>query len=135
MANALYDNGRQSFLQADIDFLVANIKIALIDEADDTIDLVNDDFWNDRAAAAREEISGNLASKTATAGVADAADVVFTAAAGDPCESIDMYEDTGTETTSHMICNIDTATGLPVTLGGGDVTVVWDSGANRIFKL
>jgi hypothetical protein len=30
---------------------------------------------------------------------------------------------------------IDAATGLPLTPNGGDVTIQWDNGANKIFKL
>lgn len=135
MANALYDKGREGFLDGSIDFDTNNIKIMLIDEADDTIDLALDEDLADRAGASRVATSGNLASKTVTAGVADAADVTFSAVTGDPSESIDMYQDTGVEATSRLILNIDTATGLPVTPNGGDITVTWDSGANRIFKL
>lgn len=135
MANALYDKGREGFLDGSIDFDTNNIKIMLIDEADDTIDLAVDEDLADRAGASRVATSGNLASKTVTAGVADAADVTFTAVTGDVSESIDMYQDTGVEATSRLILNIDTATGLPVTPNGGDITVTWDSGANRIFKL
>lgn len=135
MANALYDKGREGFLDGSIDFDTNNIKIMLIDEADDTIDLALDEDLADRIAASRVATSGNLASKTVTAGVADAADVTFSAVTGDVSESIDMYQDTGVEATSRLILNIDTATGLPVTPNGGDITVTWDSGANRIFKL
>lgn len=135
MANALYDKGREGFLDGSIDFDTNNIKIMLIDEADDIIDLALDAALADRAVASRVATSGNLASKTVTAGVADAADVTFSAVTGDPSESIDMYQDTGVEATSRLILNIDTATGLPVTPNGGDITVTWDSGANRIFKL
>ena len=42
---------------------------------------------------------------------------------------------TGTEATKDLIAFIDTATGLPCTPNGGNINVVWDSGANRIFKL
>ena len=135
MANALYDHGREGFLAGDIDWDGDNIKIALIDEADDTIDLALDEDWADRAAASRVDTSGNLSSKTVTAGVADAADVTFSAVSGDEAESIDIYQDSGVESTSRLIANIDTATGLPVTPNGGDITVTWDSGANKIFKL
>ena len=34
-----------------------------------------------------------------------------------------------------LIAYIDTGTNLPITPNGGDVTVAWDSGANRIFTL
>lgn len=135
MANALYDFGRQGFLDGSIDWDTNDIRLILIDEADDTIDLAVDDNLDDRAGAARVATSTAFASKTVTAGVADAADVTLTAVTGDPSESIDIYQHTGTESTSRLICNIDTATGLPVTPGGGDIIIRWDSGANRIFKL
>lgn len=135
MANALYDFGRESFLAGDIAYDTDNIKLVLIDEADDTIDLANDQFLSDRAGASRVATSGNFASKTITDGVADAADVTLSSVTGDESESIDIYQDTAVEATSILICNIDTATGLPVTPNGGDITVTWDSGANKIFKL
>lgn len=135
MANALYDKGREGFLDGSIDWDTNDIRIILIDEADDTIDLAVDDNLDDRAGAARVATSSALGSKTVTNGVADAADVTFSAVTGDPAESIDGYKHTGTESTSRLIFNIDTATGLPVTPNGGDITVTWDSGSNKIFKL
>lgn len=135
MANALYDKGREHFLGGDNDWDANAIKVVLVDEADDTIDVVNDDFLDDRAVASRVATSGNLANKTKTNGVADADDITFTAVSGDQFESFDLYEDSGVESTSSLICNIDTATGLPATPSGGDITIRWDSGANRIFKL
>lgn len=135
MANALYDFGREGFLAGDIDWDANDIRLILIDEADDTIDLAVDDNLDDRAAPSRVATSGAFASKTTTAGVADAADVTLSTVTGDPAESIDIYKHTGTESTSRLIANIDTATGLPVTPNGGDIIVQWDSGANKIFKL
>lgn len=61
-------------------------------------------------------------------GVFDAADTVFTTLSGDQCESLLLFKDTGTEGTSDLICRWDTATGLPLTPNGADVTVVWASG-------
>lgn len=135
MANALYDFGRQEFLNGGTDWDTNDTRAILIDEADDTIDLAVDDFLNDRAALSRVATSGAMASKTNTAGVADAADVTWSAVTGDQAESIDIYKHTGVESTSTMICNIDTATGLPVTPNGGDITAQWDNGSNKIFKL
>ncbi len=34
-----------------------------------------------------------------------------------------------------LVAYIDSATGLPVIPNGGDITITWDSGANRIFAL
>jgi len=135
MANALYDAGREGFLGGDIDWPADTIKVGLIDAADYTKDLANHDFWNDVAAAARVATSGALTSKTKTAGVADAADITYSSVTGDQSEQLIGFKDTGTEATSNLIFNIDTATGLPVTPNGGDITVQWGGGANKIFKL
>jgi len=137
VANALFDAGREAFLNADIDWTADNIKVALVDSADYTVSLSTHDFFSDVNAvgAAIVATSGNLASKTSTAGVADAADVTFTAVTGDVSEYLIIYKDTGTPATSNLIAYIDTATGLPVTPNGGDISVIWDSGASKIFKL
>ena len=135
MANSLYDRGRQGFLAGEIDWDANDIRLILIDEADDTIDLAADEDLADRAGAARVATSSAFGTKTTTAGVADAADVTLSSVTGDVSESIDLYQHTGTEATSLLIANIDTATGLPVTPNGGNITVQWDSGANKIFKL
>lgn len=135
MANALYDKGREGFLDGSIDWDTDTIKLVFVDEADDTPALDTDEDLADRAAGSRVATSDALASKTVTAGVADAADVTVSTVSGDQFESIDIYQDSGVEATSRLICNIDTATGLPCTPNGGDITVQFDSGANKIFKL
>ena len=136
MANALYGlGGRERFLGGDLDWDADDFRAILIDEADYTPNLTTDDFLDDIAAGAREEVSGAMGSKTKALGTADAADVTWSAAAGDPCEAIVIYQHTGTDSTSAVVANIDTATGLPVTLNGGDVTAQWDSGSDRIWTL
>lgn len=136
MANALYDNGRKSFLAGELDWDADTIKLTFVDAADYTKDLANHDFYDDIPSASRVATSGAFTSKTTTAGVADAADVTVTAVSGDPFEQIVIWEDdAGAETADRLIANIDTATGLPLTPNGGDVTVQWDNGSNKIFKL
>jgi len=135
MANALYGKGREAFLGGDIDWDAHNIKLTFVDSADYTLQIDVDDFYDDIPAAARVGVSGNFANKTKSLGVADADDITVAAVAGDPFEYIVIWRDSGTESTSNLIACIDTATGLPCTPNGGDITVVWDSGANKIFKL
>lgn len=135
MANALFDSARSQFLQGTLT-MTDSIKIIFVDHADDTPVVATDDFLDDIASAARVATSGALANKTYTAGVFDADDIVLTSVSGDPFESIVGFNDTpGTEATKDLIFFIDTATGLPTTPNGANITVVWDSGANRIFKL
>jgi len=135
MANALYDLGRQGFLDGSISWSGDTIKAVLVDTGTYTVNLSTHEFLSDIASGARVATSGALASKTVTAGVADAADVTFTAVSGSSAEAIVLYQDTGTVGTSRLIAYIDTATGLPVTPNGGDITVAFDSGSNKIFKL
>jgi hypothetical protein len=135
MANALYDKGREGFLDGSIDWDTDTIKVVLVDTDDYSVDLANHDNLDDIAAGARVATSPALSSKTVAAGVADAADTAFSSVSGDQSEALVIYKDTGVESTSRLIAYIDSATGLPVTPNGGDINVQWDSGANKIFKL
>ena len=136
MANALFDKGRQNILEGAIAILTVNVKLVLVDHGVDTPVVATDDFLDDIVAGARIATSGNFASKTTTDGVFDAADVALTAVSGASVESIVIYNDTpATEAGKHLIAYIDVATGLPFTPSGGDVTIQWDAGVNRIFKL
>jgi hypothetical protein len=135
MANALFDKGREGFLAGDIDWDGNTIKLVFVDHADDNPDVSTDDNLDDIASAARVATSGALAGKTVTNGVADADDVTVNTVSGDQFESICLFKDTGTESSSRLIAKIDTATGLPCTPNGGNITVQFDSGANKIFKL
>ena len=138
MANGFYQAGMQSWAAGDINWKSGGdtFKVFLIDAADYTVNLATDDFLNDVAGAAREEGPVTLGSlANALDGVIDAADITFTAAAGDPCEALLIYKFVSVDSDSPLLIYIDTATGLPVTLNGGDVTVAWDNGANKIAKI
>lgn len=137
MANALYDAGRQNFLEGNIAWLTDDIRLVSIDEGDDAVDLVNDNALDDILVGAREFESGNFAGKTSTDGTADASDLTpaFAAAVGDEFESISLFLESGVESTSLLICNIDTASGLPLTPDGSNIEVLWSGGADRIFTL
>lgn len=133
MANSLYDKGRQAFLDADIDWSVDTIKIALVDTGTYVVNLATHQFLSSLTGVVGT--AQTLGSKTSTDGVADAADVTYTAVTGATVEALVIYKDTGVAGTSALIAYIDTGTGLPVTPNGGDIIVVFDSGVNRIFKL
>lgn len=134
MANGLYIKGIEALMSAGINLASDTIKVVLVDAADYSVNLSTHDFLDDVAAGARVA-TATLGSKTVTGGAFDAADVTFSAVTGDPSEALVIYKDTGTESTSALIMYIDTATGLGVTPNGGDITVTWDSGTNKIFKI
>ena len=135
MANALYGLGREAFLDGNISWASDDIRIILIDAADYTVSIDVHNALDDIPGAARVATSDALASKTSTLGTADAADKTFSSVSGDQSEALVIYQHTGTESTSRLIAYIDTATNLPVTPNGGDITVQWDGGADRIFTL
>lgn len=137
MANRLYDpyvtNAmNQAATQVDLDG--DDIRLILIDTADYTVDTAAHDFLDDVAGAARVATAA-LTGESVTARVFDANDVTFSAVTGDSVEAMVLYKHTGTESTSRLIAYFDTATNMPVTPNGGDITVSWDNGANKIFKL
>jgi ApbE superfamily uncharacterized protein (UPF0280 family) len=108
----------------------------LVDSATYTPNLGTDQFLTDvTTGGAVIATSSNLASKTTSAGVADAADVTFSSVTGAVSEFLVIYQDTGTASSSRLIARIDTATGLPVTPNGGDIAITWDSGTDKIYKL
>lgn len=135
MANALYDLGREAFLNGSVSWTDDDIKVVLVDTNDYTVNLTTHQYLSDIAVGARVATSSNLSSKTATLGVADAADVTFSDVTGDQSEAIVIYKDTGTASTSPLLAYIDTSTGLPITPNGADIIITWSNGSNKIFKL
>jgi hypothetical protein len=134
MANLLYDTGRNAFLAGTISWTGDTIGAVLVDTDDYTINSATDQYLSDIPAGARVA-STTVSGTSATAGIADAADTVFSSVTGDQSEAIVLYQDSGDENTSQLIVYIDDATNLPVTPNGGDITVIWAETINKIFKL
>lgn len=135
MTNQMYDKGREAFGNAGINWPADNIKAVLVDVADYTVNIVTHQYLSDVPSIARVATSPNFSGKANIAGVLDATDITLSAVTGDPSEALIIYKDTGSAATSPLIAYIDSATGLPVTPNGGDVTVSWDDGANKIMKI
>lgn len=137
MANSLFDSGRQKLLEGSIAWLTDSIKFVLVRGY--TPNLATHVFLSDITGGGGGTLvatSANAASKTSSAGVADCADPVFSAvAAGAACSQVVCYKDTGVAGTSPLIGLLDTATGLPCTPNGQDITVTLDNGALKLFKL
>lgn len=143
MASALWDPGREGFLDGTINWgATPVIKAALVRSY--TFNAAHK-FVSDVTGAGGQLVatSAALTSKTATNGVADAADVTFsTVGAGAAIPAVIIFQSSAVtggadvvNTAQRLIAYIDTATGLPVTPNGQNITVAWDNGSNRIFKL
>jgi hypothetical protein len=139
MADALYSPAKERALtNAGIQWSTGDIKAILV-----KITGAGENYTFSAAHEFRSSLhndtqvatSGNLASKSVTGGVANAANVTFTAVTGAACGAIVLFRDTGNAATDELIAYIDSATGLPVTPNGGDITIEWNTGANKIFAL
>src|SRR6476661_5775450 len=142
MANALFDPGREGFLAGEIDWDTAVIKIALVRAY--TFSAAHK-FVSDvtTASGVLHVTSAALGTKTITSGVADAAYVTFTAVTANASNhSVLVFQSSAVTggadvaaTAQRLIAWIDTGTNFPIVPNGGDVTIAWDNGANKIFKL
>lgn len=143
MANALFDTGREGFLAGEIDWDTAAIKVALVRAY--TFAPAHK-FVSDVTAAAGvlHVTSAALTAKTVATGVADAADITFTAVASNATgHSLLVFQSSAVAggadvaaTAQRVIAYYDTGTGLPVTPNGGDITIAWGNVAGTlIFKL
>lgn len=142
MANALFDPGREGYLLGEIDFDTAVFKVALVRSY--TFSAAHK-FVSDvtGAGGVLHVTSSALASKTGTSGVADAADVTFSAVTANANNhSFLLFQSSAVTggadvaaTAQRVVAWIDTGTNIPVVPNGGDITVAWDNGANKIFKL
>jgi hypothetical protein len=135
MANTLYDKARERFLRGQINWDTDTMKVCLVDKNVYTPNFTTHEYLSDVSGSAIIAVGVTLTGKSSAAGAADANDVTFSAVSGAESEALIIYKDTGDSATSPLIAQIDSATGLPITPNGGDIIVVWDNGANKIFKL
>jgi hypothetical protein len=135
VSNALFDISREKFLSSAMSWSSDDIRCCLVrgytySSAHTTLASVTG------AGGTVVASSGAFTSKTVTNGVADAADVTFTAVgAGAAITSIIVYREGASDSLRDLVAYLDTGTGLPVTPDGTDITIAWDGGANKIFKL
>jgi hypothetical protein len=131
----VYPKGREGFLAGDIDWDAHDIRVILVDTGQYAFNAIHDNLDDISVGARVATSSAGLTGKTVVDGVADADDITILSVSGATVEAVVLYRDTGTESTSRLIAYIDTATGLPFTPSGGDVTIVWSNNADRIFRL
>jgi 3-mercaptopyruvate sulfurtransferase SseA len=136
MAGHTYKKGAEARANADIDWLLDSIKVALIDLNDYTPDYDADEFLADIPGAAIVATSASLTGKTNVLGVLDADDVVLAAVTGDQSEAVLIYQDTGVGATSRLLWLYDSpgVPGLPITPNGTAITITWNNGPNKIVN-
>lgn len=135
MANVLYPKAKEDFLAGNLNLSSNTVTIALVDTGVYTFNSAHED----RADVPNSAVvaTANLASKTITSGVFDAADVTFSSVSGANCEALIIYHTDvqGGNTSSRLIAYVDSASGLPILPNGGDITVRFSAGSSKIFAL
>ena len=125
MANTLVATGKGAILAAYAAAVAAaghSFKVVLVDAGAYTYSAAHDNL-DDIPAPARIATSPALTGITTTDGVFDSADVTITAVSGATVERAVLFRDTGTASTSTILAQYDTATGLTLTPTGGSVVV------------
>lgn len=143
MANAIYDLGREAFAKGQIDWTTNNIYVLPVrtsgggggpyytfSQAHQYLSSVPNN------SDCRPVTAQLLDSRTATSGVLDAANELFSSvAAGDAIQAFVIYKLVTVDADSPLLIYLDTGTNLPVTPNGGNIDIQWDDGANKIAKL
>lgn len=130
MASAVYPKALEAFLKADIDLDTVAVNAVLLDLATYTYNAAHD-FYDDLTGVVGSE-SGDLASKTFTNGVFDAADITFSSVTGVAVGAVAVFVDRGGVASADNLLSYNEFTS-PVTPNGGDITVQWN--ASGIFSI
>lgn len=138
MSNVLYTRAKLKILQAGINFTVDDIRAILVDTSLYTFNRDTHEFLSDVAGGARVGSPIALGSKSLTlitnAVEFDAADVIFPTVTGATVEAVVLYKHNASDAAAALIAYIDTATGLPATPAGTNITVSWPNGVGKIFQ-
>ncbi|MET0521480.1 MAG: hypothetical protein ABW156_05815 [Jiangellaceae bacterium] len=141
MANAFYPIAAEGFGLGEIDWDTAVIKAAFVRGY--TYNAAHK-FVSDvtTAGGTLNGTSAALTSKTATAGVFDAADTTVTTTANATDHGILVFQASAVTggadvaaTAQRVIAWYDTGTGLPIQPGSGSTPITWDNGTNRLWKI
>ena len=128
MANALFDSGRDGFLNGELNWSADSFKVILLSNQY-TVDLLN--HTTTANVGGTVAISGVMTTITPGKGVADANDLTISGVAGTTVTQYIIFHDSSKK----LVAYFDTSTNLPVVPNGGNITLQWSNTNDRIFKL
>lgn len=131
MANALYNTAKKKILDADIDFLVDDIRFALIDTGVETFNGA-DEFMNVITSTVAR-MAATLSTPTTTAGTFDAVDPTINAVTGSTVEAVVLYKYNASDASAPVIAWIDSSPSIAFTPNGSNVTLTLDG--SGIFSI
>ena len=133
MASYVYDTGRNAFLNGLLTWNTGPITVALVGSAYTPVSSTDQYFSTVSTSGGVIGTPVALTGMSSSAGVANASPVTTaTIATGSTITGIVIYNNTGTTTTSQLIA-YESVTSTPT--NGGTITLTWDTGVNKIFKL
>ena len=133
MPNALYDKAREAFLNGEISWMTDTIKVVLVTNGY-TPNFSTDVSMDSVGSANIIGTPQTLTNKTSGAGVADAGDVSFTGVTGTVAAIVIFKQNTTGAGT--LIAYLNQINGLPIqNANNNSLTIHWDNGTNKIFKL
>ena len=137
MANAIYPKFKETLMQGSANSALnsaegtTGVYAALVDTGTYTYSSAHQFYSSLSGVVGTDQ---EILTKTQTNGTFDGTDLTFTAVTGASAEAIVLYrKNAGANTTWPLIAYIDSATGLPVTPNGGNITITWN--ASGIFTL
>jgi len=132
----VYTKTKLAIMSGDVDLSSGNShdwRMALVDTANYTASQDADDFLDDISGGTTGIVSTPVAlsneAVSASTGVVrfDADDVTFTSATGNTVEAVVIYDHTGTDSTSRLLCYIDDfgagSGSTTITPNGGDIVI------------
>jgi hypothetical protein len=133
VADAIYPSAKEKFLNNTLNWLTDPVVCVLVGTSDYTFSAAHATLA-DVPAAARIAMSGTLAGRSATLGVADATDISFGSVTGNLVNAVILCSGTGSS--SPLIAYLDQAfSGLPLNPNGSPISITWDNGQSKIFAL
>ncbi|AEJ93985.1 hypothetical protein THIBAULT_37 [Mycobacterium phage Thibault] len=120
-----YTKGREAFARGEINWMGDDIRAALIDDADYTVNLASDEFLSDIPSGAIVATSPNFTGKSVTNGYLKAAKLIFPTVTGDIAEAAVIYKWTGTASTSRLIAYVSSELYTSVTPNGANIIINW----------
>jgi hypothetical protein len=136
MANRPYLQGIYNWAEGNISYLSNPIAVVLTASGyTANTGASGDQYLSAIVSGNRVAVSGDLSSKTDSGGMLDAADLVFSSVTGSVVTQYELFWNSGTDSTSYLLWQFDTATNLPMSPNGGNITIQWPSTPPYILSL
>lgn len=136
MANFIYKKAKESFLKGEINLYSNTIKVLILNNSYNP-NAETHQFVSDINSSCIEARSSALNNKSVTLGVFDADDINISDYSGNSFNSLALYVDSGSDSTSRLIAYIDSSTGIPFSSANvsATITIVWNNDSTKIISL